>query len=320
MWLALTALAFSLAASGQDAAAGAVAAQDPATRVDDVVVQGRRLEDLVSDFVTETSAPARGRGLARWQGRICVGVVNIQPDLAQHIADRVSQVAMDLGVTPGDPGCRADVVIVFTDDGRGLATKLADEHQRAFRSGVGGLDRGRVAFADFAESDRPVRWWHVSMPVNAETGQRAIRLPGDVDAQGNPVAPVIGVFAASRLTSQIRDDMRKAMVIVDIDDIGQVNLPQLADYIAFVSLAQVDPTADFSAYDTILNLFDEGAAAPAGLTQWDISYLTTLYRVLDSPQAPSNANRAVGRITDAMTRERQDASRRGDPPPADSDR
>ena len=318
MWLPLTAVVLALA--GQEPVVTPAPAQE-AAQVDDVVVQGRRLENLVSDFVKETSAPSRGRGLARWQGRICIGVVNIQADLAQHIADRVSQVAMDLGVTPGDPGCRADVVIVFTDDGRGLATQLAEEHRRAFQSGVSGLDRGSVAFADFAEAERPVRWWHVSMPVNAETGQRAIRLPSDVDNQGNPAAPVIGVFAASRLTSQIRDDMRKAMVIVDIDDIGEVNLAQLADYIAFVSLAQVDPKADFSAYDTILNLFDQRAAAPDGLTEWDRSYLTTLYRVLDSPQVPANANRARGRVADAMTRERQgaDARRTAATPTADPD-
>ena len=245
----------------------------------EVAVEGRRLESMTRDFVREVAAPSRNRGLARWRDRVCIGVVNLQPDLAQRIADRVSQAAMDLGVAPGDPGCSADVVIVFTDDGRGLATRLANEHRRAFRSGVGGLDRGDVAFADFIGADRPVRWWHVSMPVDAETGQRAVRMPGDVDANGNPVAPVISVFAASRLTSQIRDDMRKAMVIVDIDDIAEVTLAQLADYIAFVSLAQVDPTADTSGYASILNVFDDPASTP-GLTDWDKAYLTGLYQAI----------------------------------------
>ena len=44
-----------------------------------------------------------------------------------------------------------------------------------------------------------------------------------------------------------------------------------------VALAQVDAEADTAAYPTILNLFADPASAPAGLTDWDRSYLTALY-------------------------------------------
>lgn len=281
-------------------------AQEPATLAD-VVVEARQLETMVREFVGEVGAPARRRGLARWQGGICVGVVNIRTEVAQYIADRVSQVGMDLGLTPGDPGCRANIFIVFAADSAALADAMVDENRQAFRYGVGGVDRGNPALREFRTADRPVRWWHVSMPTDSETGQRAIRLPGDIDpTTGQPAAPVVAVFAASRINSQIRDDMSKVMIIVDVDQLADTNLVQLADYLAFISLAQVDPDGDTAAYDTILNLFDAPQGVD-GLTEWDASYLESLYRVQDSPVQRINPNGQAGIMAADMLRARQRA-------------
>lgn len=275
--------------------------------LEDIIVERRQLESMVRDFVGEVGAPANRRGPARWQGGICVGVVNIRTDVAQYIADRVSEVGMDLGLTPGDPGCRANIFIVFAVDSAGLANAMVDENRQAFRRGVSGLDRGNPALRDFRSADRPVRWWHVSMPTDSETGQRAVRLPGDVDpTTGQPAAPVVNVFAASRLNSQIRDDMSKVMIIVDVDRLGETSLAQLADYLAFISLAQVDPDGETAAYDTILNLFDAPTSVD-GLTEWDASYLRSLYRVQNSPVQRINPRAQAGVMAADMLRDRQRA-------------
>lgn len=279
----------------------------PTATLDDIVVERRQLESMVRNFVGEVGAPANRRGLARWQGGICVGVVNIRTDVGQYIADRVSEVGMDLGLTPGDPGCRANIFIVFAVDSAGLADAMVGENRQAFRRGVSGLDRGNPALRDFRTADRPVRWWHVSMPTDSETGQRAVRLPGDVDpTTGQPAAPVVNVFAASRLNSQIRDDLSKVMIIVDIDRLGETNLAQLADYLAFISLAQVDPAGDTASFDTILNLFDSPFSVD-GLTEWDASYLRSLYRVQNSPVQRINPRAQAGVMAADMLRDRQRA-------------
>jgi len=283
--------------------------QDPAATatLDDVIVERRQLESMVRNFVGEVGAPANRRGLARWQGEICVGVVNIRADVAQYIADRVSEVGMDLGLTPGDPGCRANIFIVFAVDSAGLADAMVDENRQAFRRGVSGLDRGNPALRDFRTADRPVRWWHVSMPTDSETGRRAVRLPGDVDpSTGQPDAPVISTFAASRLNSQIRDDLSKAMIIVDVDRLGETNLAQLADYLAFIALAQVDPDGQTTSFDTILNLFDAPMSVD-GLTEWDASYLRSLYRVQNSPVQRINPRAQAGVMAADMLRDRRRA-------------
>lgn len=283
--LAATALFVSASAdpmSGPQAAP--IAPQElPATQLEDVTVTGRTLDQLIHKFVNEVAEPNRHRGLARWSRGVCVGVANLRPETAQYIADRVSTVAQDMGLNPGNPGCRANLLIVATTDGGDLARALVEESRRAFRMGGAGMDRGASALRDFQEADRPVRWWQVSMPVDSQTGQRATRLPGDCDAacaQGDGsvlgYAPMIKVFAASRLNTQIVDDIFRTVVIVDVDEVSGLTIQQLADYLAMVSLAQINPDADTNAYASILNVFDDPDAS-ASLTDWDQAYLAGLY-------------------------------------------
>src|SRR5690606_36391253 len=93
----------------------------PPVALEDVVVEARRLEALTREFVDEVSAPARRRDLARWRSGLCIGVSGIRQDIAQSLADHVSRVALDLGLRPGDPGCTANVQIVFAGNGQALA-------------------------------------------------------------------------------------------------------------------------------------------------------------------------------------------------------
>jgi hypothetical protein len=295
--------------------AGAAAAQEPATQpprppsstqLDDVVVEGRQLEALVRNFVTEVSQPANNRGLARWNRPICVGAVNLRNDVGQYVVDRISDLARELEVEAGEPGCRPNVLIVAAVDGAGLASALVEDRPRNFDLRHNGTDAGTRAFRNFRTGDQPVRWWQISMPIDSETGARAVRLPGDISpSTGGPAAPTIHVFAASRLRTQIRDDMVRSIIIVDVDRLGGANLVQLADYLALVALAQVDAEADTLAFPTILNLFADPASAPAGLTDWDRSYLTALY---EHDQLRINRNSQVRAVAEAVTRDRREAA------------
>lgn len=249
--------------------AQAPAAQDPTT-LSDVVVDGRRLRSVVQNFVGEVAAPAGDRGPARWNRPVCIGVVNLRADIAQYIVDRASDVARELGVTAGEPGCGPNVLIIAAADGRAIADGIVEERRGAFRPGGSGMTRSLQALENFRTSDAPVRWWHVSGPVDSETGQLATRLPGYA-------APQIAVSRASRIRSDIRDDMFKVIIVVDIDKASSVSLVQLADYCALIALAQVDAEADVAAFDTILNVFEDPSIP--GLTAWDMDYLNALYRI-----------------------------------------
>jgi hypothetical protein len=259
--------------SGQDMASTQDPAvpQSPAVDLEDIVVEGRPLETLTRTFVREVAAPARNRGMARWRNGLCVGVANLQPEVAQYITDRVSTVAQDVGLKPGEPGCEPHVLIIATVDASTFTREFVDVRPRLFRVGGSGMDRGGSAFEAFLENDQPVRWWNISVPVNDDTGLIASRMPG--------FAPPITPVQASRITTQIVDDTKRAFIIVDVDKTKDVSLEQLADYIAFITLAQVDPKADTSGYATILNLFDDPAQTRT-LTNWDRAYLQGLYNTI----------------------------------------
>lgn len=283
--LAMALIAGNPTAQAQEASPQA-ATQDQAVRLEDIQVSGRRLDSLIEDFVGEVAAPNRGRGIARWDRSVCVGAVNLRQEAAQYLVDRVSTVAEDLGLDPGNPGCTPNILIVATTDGDAFAQALVEKRRRALRMGGSGMDRGAAALRDFQETTRPVRWWQVSMPVDSETGQRAVRIPGDCQgscSSSMDSAPVISVSSASRLSTQIIDNIFRAIVIVDVDQIGSVDINQLADYIAMVSLAQIDPKADTSAYSSILNVFADNSVA-GSLTEWDKAYLNGLYDAKRSQQ------------------------------------
>jgi hypothetical protein len=259
------------------------AAPDPVTEapivLEDVTVTGRSLDTLIEDFVSEVAEPNRNRGLARWRGTVCVSVANLKGEAAQYLVDRISTVAEDLGLRPGAPGCRPNLLIIATEDSSTLAHTLVAEHRDKFRMGASGTDRGMAALRDFQETDRPVRWWQQTMLVDSQTGMRAVRLPGECRAPCASVfdeVPVIPVFAASRLSTQLINDILRMVVIIDVDEVSDLSILQLADYVAMVSLAQIDPDADTARYASILNVLDDPTVAD-GLTNWDLTYLQGLY-------------------------------------------
>lgn len=256
----------------------APASQDP-VQLEDVIVSGRTLDSLITEFVGEVAEPNRRRGLARWNADVCVGVANLDGRAAQYLTDRISTVAGDLGLRTGAPGCSPNILVIATADAKGLARQMTGQRRRAFRMGGSGMDRGGAALRDFVDTDRPVRWWQMSLPVDSESGDIAVRIPGQ--CTGNctgamQMAPQINVASASRLTTQIVDNLIRAIVIVDVDQVSDVSILQLADYIALVSLAQIDPEADTSGFASILNVFETPEIADS-LTEWDLAYLDGLY-------------------------------------------
>ena len=287
--------------------APAQAEPDPVT-LEGIDVVGRPLDELIRGYVNEVARPNNGRSLARWDAPVCVGVANLRRETAEYLADRISTVAGDLGLEVGAAGCVPNLLIVATADGAAMAQELAEDHTRALRPGGAGMDAGSNAFRDFQTSDRPVRWWQVVLPTDTETGNAAVRIPGMCygmcvgDGSAFDFAPKTYVFAASRLSTQVVENIVRTIAIVDVDDIAGLTALQLADYIAMVTLAQVDPNAEIGTYASILNVFDNPAAADS-LTNWDLAYLQGLYASeRNSANVRANHAEVVNTIQDAHRR------------------
>ena len=268
-----------------------------------IVGDGRPLDEAVRDYVGAVAGPARGRGLAQWRSELCLGVANLPAQYAQAMIDRVADIATELKIPIGEPGCEANALVIFTEDGAGLARALIEEDRRTFRVGASGLDLGSSALERFRDTTAPVRWWQVSVPVDSETGQVAVRLPGASDSNGEPSVPQINVFAASRLVSQIRDDLNRTIVIVDVDDISAVSFEQLSDYVAMVTLAQVDPEGSTAGFTSILGVFEDPTVT-ASLSDWDWAYLRALYSTRSMRRNPAAM---TGDVAGFMARDRRAA-------------
>jgi hypothetical protein len=247
--------------------------------LDEIEVRGRRMGEVefnlrrfVMDFVLEVTRVPSGRGFARWQRRVCVGVHNLDAAAAQYLVDRISLLALDVGLDPGEPGCAPQVMIIFTVDAIATATQLVERERGLFQPvpGNSGTTLGLEALEAFRNSDRAVRWWHVSLPVDARTGAAAIPTPN------SPGPPTIAVAGPSRIYSGIRDDLQRVIVIVDATRLSGLTWQQLGDYLAVISLAPIDPNANPSAFDSILNLFSTPQYY-SGLTDWDRSYVRAMY-------------------------------------------
>ncbi|MDI1280097.1 hypothetical protein [Brevundimonas sp.] len=252
----------------------------PAVTIGDVEIIARPQGAMVREFVNEVAAPNRNRGIARWEKDVCIGVANLRGAAAQYIVDRMSTVALEIGLTPGEPGCEANVIVIASDAPDRVAEELVNERLNVLIMGGSGMDQGRAALNAFASSDRPVRWWQISMPIDSQTGAAAIRLPGECGGSctgGADFGPKVRLPTSTRLSSPIVDSLIRTVIIVDLEQVRGVTVQQLADYLAMVTLAQIDPDADTHAFQSVLNVFENPASAD-GLTEWDQTYLQGLYR------------------------------------------
>ncbi|WP_297803763.1 hypothetical protein [uncultured Brevundimonas sp.] len=256
-----------LAAAALIAASPAQDQTPQSTAVDDVVVEARPLDRQIRSFLSDIAVPDRSLNVARWHEKVCVGVVNMRGQSAQYVADRISLVADDLGLQPGEPGCSANILVIASTNGAEMARGLVDARPLAFNPGGDGMVRGRSALRKFTDSDAAIRWWHVAVPIDSNSGRIATRMPGED-------APQISA-PSSRLRTEIRNDLSRVIIILDFDKLGGLNLQQVADYAAMVAFSQVDADADFSGYDSILALTEDRTVQ--GLTDWDMAYLKALY-------------------------------------------
>lgn len=261
-------LAFAGQVQAQDASQpAATAPSEEVFNLDTVEVQGRRLKDAVSSFIGDVSANAgRNEQLARFEQRVCPGVIGLPPEHAQVINDRIAEAALRVDLSVGRPGCFPNVLVIATDDSDRLARELMGEHRLTFKHHVNGQERGSELLAEFGRPGRLVRWWHMTELTPAGT-------------------------LNSRLRAAVRTDIYRSIIIIDTARIGAVSVPALGDYVAMTALARLSPDADTSGADTVLNLFGHPRGTVAGLTAWDVAYLQGLYSA-ESASAHRNLQEA----------------------------
>jgi hypothetical protein len=207
-------------------------------------------------------------------------------------------------------------MVIYAPDSDALTRQIVNERRDllGFYAEDGRATAGREAMDEFANTPRPIRWWHISstgvgsMRPDAHRERQASGQTSAAAAGGSPgmtgggagsLGDIQGTTAVrssgSRARAEVRNEITYALVVVDARRVA--NVPPLAwmDYVAFTALAQLTPGARTSDYPTILNLFSATQSPPAQLTAWDEAYLEGLY------SAPSEAStRQVASIARRM--------------------
>lgn len=258
-----------------------------------VVVTARKPAETKSYVEQITAPPAGSEQLARWDDRICVGVSGVREEQAQFLADRVSQRAVEVGLRTGKPGCKPDVTILVTTEPEKLIGAMQDEYTSLFAINnelrTGSLNK--AAFEQFKTEERPVRWWHVSETKSAD----GARIRGEASQGLNDGITGAATVRSegSRLRSAIREDLSRAIIVVDATMVQDVSLDSLGDYIAFVALMQADPNGNTKGINTIMNLFraDAGEKRALSMTDWDKDFLRALYSMPRNTASLTQAER-----------------------------
>ncbi len=294
--------------------AAASSGQEP-----EIVVYGDRLEETAAQFAVEIAAPStREDQLARWDESVCVGMAGLTAEQGQVVVDRISARAAEVGLRVGAPGCRANIMLIFTTDPDAVARNIVDERRDllGYYTHDALSTGGREGLEAFVATSRPIRWWHVARNVTAD-GQVLNNPNTTPAASGREAAaanaamaagePPVGMGAyngiqavrstGSRMRRTTRQDLSYILIIVDAQRVSEFPVSAWTDYVAMVSLAQIDLEAAPAAAPSILNLFSSPVEnTPLGMTAWDEAYLRGLYRATREATNTRAQQREISRV------------------------
>ena len=243
----------------------------------DIVVTGRAEEPPTASEVSRQARAVtqgsnmRHAALARFERRLCPGIIGLKPDMAALVIDRIRYQAgqLGLGLTEDDGTCAPNLVVAFVRDGKAELAALAGEHGYLFKGMP--LHERQALLAE----DGPVRVWTTTLERTRDG------MPVPDNEGGDP--PVVSMWMAhSKIYLATREDIEFVVVLFDLEKMKGKTLVQLADYATMRGLARTRPVEGAEnggdqAMDTILALFDPGAPPPAEMTQFDRAYLAALY-------------------------------------------
>lgn len=305
-----TAAMLALALGAAQSAPPTGSAEEP-TEVEGVVVEGRRLSPeerrkAESAFVKGLSTATKRNRLARWNREVCPGVVGLPEAKAAFIAERIAAEARALKLEVGRSGCRPDILILFTSRPDQAAADFAEKYSAFLadqpRAGEFESGGGRQGLNDFLRTPRPVRWWHVAqLTASDDRPLSRIEIP---PGSGN-FRLANQTTGGSRLASLWKEDLTRAVIIVDATKVRGVTYEALASYLAMVSLAQLDPDPDPGALSSIMTLFadrEAGRETPASLSGSDRAFLQGLYA---APADAAGLNVQRGAIRRSLADERE---------------
>ncbi len=245
----------------------------PASNSEEIVVQGQKKQ--IAKALRDLIRPSGGaEQLARFEDEICPLVAGMPRDWTAVLTRMIRENVVAVGgkVANPKPGkkCNVNAVVIFIDQPQELVAALAEAEPDFFS-----MTPREMQY--FTEAKRPVTSWHVT-----DTRSRDGVELGSVGAIGGVPgdAKIVRNAAASRLYSNIREDMLTGFVVIDRQATVGKSLRQLADLATMHLLLDVKQDAGAKDNASILSLFEprpENVAGPRAMSRFDRGALSGFY-------------------------------------------
>ncbi len=259
-------MAMAIPASAQTVAQGSTAQATP--QEESIVVKGQRRE--IAKALRKLITPSGSEQLARFEDEICPMVIGMPKDWTASLTRMIRGNVTSVGGKVGKPGCTVNAAVIFIDQPLELVKALAEAEPGFFNMTPRELQT-------FVAVQRPVTSWHVT-DTRGRDGQEL----GQMGSLGGmPTSARVNRNAsASRLYSNIREDMLVGFVVFDRMATPGKSLRQLADLATMHLLLDINHNAAERDPGSILSLFEargDGEAPPTRLSRFDRGALTGFY-------------------------------------------
>ena len=265
--IAVAAISAMLAAAPLAAQVGvrASTAAPATTNEDPIIVQGRKKE--LVQALRQLVQPSAHEQLARFEDKICPMVIGMPRDWTPRLTKIIRDNVIAAGGTLQPEGCKPNALAIFIDQPRELVGALHKDAPFFFTMTP-------RTFNQFAALPGPVWSWHVTDMRSRDGVQLA---PGTM-MTGEGDFAVVKNASASRLYSNIRDDMLVGFVVIDRQRTVGKSLRQLGDLATMHLLLDVRQNAGAMEKGSILALFEPGDTPPLErMSRFDKGALTGFY-------------------------------------------
>jgi hypothetical protein len=285
--------------------------QEPA---EEIVVEGRRLEKQIYDFIDALTPGTARVPVSKFHWKTCPSTIGFSERQNRLVTQRIRAVATQTGVPLDRETCRPNLLIIAVAGKSMLLQALQARRPELFET---------MAVAEREElmhSSDPAAAWHLrdwrglsgaSVRAGSQNDERffgpdRLRPPKHRRKAFYENRLVFIQVPSTRIRMQAEPTFASAVVVLELEALDGATTTQIADYAALRAFARTDPKR-VAALETptMLTLFADrasGRTAQGRLTSWDLNFLKALY-------ATSNATRGSRQRSTMMKRMRRNQER-----------
>jgi len=267
-----------------------------------IIVTGRlnndnSIREQARSFINKVASTTDEGQYARWKDPVCVKVVGIEDSHAKTVKSKIYDVSRLVGAPATKINCRPNVVIVFNDDARSLVAAVERKDPGVFRY-IRAQERHNLR-----DGLSAVRWWYGTLAEGADGHQiisESAALINNISIPRPPDAKYLDSYGASLIGTKIRVNLQSIVIIVDVPKSTGFKLKAIAAYISFIALSQTKVSPDIGETPSILRLFSKpptDLTLPIDITDWDLAYLSSLYKISASQPARVQSVKIAGEMS-----------------------